>query len=107
MKTVILDSHTNSDRSVPEQAKFDVQELDGLINKYKSLLDWAGLTEVLSIKISALPDCEFQDENGGDWNDDEKWSQIVTDVNDKGVTIIFVHDATGDELYFEYVQNTK
>jgi len=104
MSNIKLVSHTNSNREIPACAEVIQSELDALINKYTSVLDYADLPEVISLKISTLPECYLLDEDGNEWDSDEPWMQTVTDINDKGLNIVFVHDHTGDELFFNYIK---
>lgn len=102
MSKVILLSQTNSNRDIPAKAEFIKAELDQLISEYGSLIDWENSKGVLSLKISTLPECFLQDEDGNDWDGDEVWEQTVSDVSNTGINIIFIHAHTGDELFFEY-----
>lgn len=99
---VTLNPHTNSDRDIPDAATFNLQELTQLIEDSAHLVDWENNKHVLSIKLKTLPSYELVDSEGNEWESDEAWEQIVTDVNKDSATMIFEHRQTGDELFFVF-----
>jgi hypothetical protein len=104
MSNLKLVGKTDSNRATPACAEVIQSELDALLLKYASVLDFADLPEVVSLQVSTLPECCLLDEEGNEWRSDEPWLQTITDVNDKGLNIVFEHNHTGDKLLFEYIQ---
>lgn len=105
MGQLILNANTNSDKPTPEFAVFDTNELNALIERYSNAVDWKGDQSILSLRISTLPECYFSDESGSNLEADidyVNWHQTITDINQNGLVVIFVHSDDGSELFFEY-----
>lgn len=105
MGQIILEANTNSNQEVPEFAVFNGKELDAIVERYSHAVNWGGDNSLLSVKVNTLPECQFSDESGTPIELSkslEGWEQVVTDVSEKGLFVIFVHNQDGSELFFEY-----
>ncbi len=101
---ITLGSQTNSNHHVPVGAQVNPTELDALIDKVSSAINWSLLPSATAVKLSEYPLCSFVDEDGEDWEWDEPWDQTVVNVSQNGVDIVFVHEHSGHEMFFSYAR---
>lgn len=101
MHQITLPSATNSDLAIPDKAEVNRLELDALIEKYSPIFE---ADEILSVNVSTLPDYEFLHDDDELWYEHDYWEQTITQVGKQGVTILFAHRHSGDELFFEYIK---
>ncbi len=101
MHQITLPSSTKSDLAIPDKAEFNRRELDALIEKYSPILE---ADEILSVNVSTLPSCEFLHDDDSLWYEDDCWEQTITQVGKHGVTLLFAHKYSGEELFFEYIK---
>lgn len=101
MVWIKLDAETNSSDPIPDYALCNKLELDSLIAQYSDLWD-ENRPDVLDVRISTLPACNFYSEDGEIWDEEPEWEQILTCVGKSSVELIFVHRNSGHELFFSY-----
>jgi len=104
MNNIILEAKTNSSRLTPEAAVFDESELNLMVEKYNSIVNFESNKSVLSIKINDVPLCAFSRSDGCEMEepDLEYWEPVATDLSSDKLTMIFVHSHDGSELFFQY-----
>lgn len=97
-----LESNTNSNHHIPTGGQVSPIELDALITRVSSAINWDMLPNAEAVKLTESPACYFVDEDGQDWEWDEPWEQTAVNVGPSSATIIFVHSHSGQELFFTY-----
>lgn len=102
MFSVILKGNTNSENDIPDKGEFNRRELDELIEEYSPIFE---ANEILSVNISTLPSYDLLHEDGSLWEEHDYWEQTITQVGKHGVTLLFAHKHSGDELFFEYIKS--
>ncbi|MGR5347449.1 hypothetical protein [Vibrio mediterranei] len=92
---------TNSDQTIPAYALINAAEALTKVKWVKSLIDWEGNKNALALSISDLIECELFTESHTPF-EGNAWEQIISNVSNVGVTIVFTHRDTGGELFFEF-----
>ncbi|MFD3435263.1 hypothetical protein [Alteromonas macleodii] len=102
MLSVTLESKTNSESDIPDKGQFNRRELDELIEEYSPIFE---THKILSVNILTLPTYDFLHADGSLWDEHDHWEQTITQVSQNGVTLLFAHSLSGDELFFEYIKS--
>jgi hypothetical protein len=97
-----LSSQTNSSRATPAGAQVYCDELIELHERYAPLIDLAQNPCIIGLQTTEEPGIHFVNENGDEWDEPEAWEFALSTVDERTVTLIFVHGDTGDELFFTY-----
>ena len=102
MLSVTLKSKTNSESDIPDNGQFNRRELDELIEEYSPIFE---SHKILSVNILTLPTYDFLHADGSLWEEHDYWEQTITQVGKRGVTLLFAHKHSGDEVFFEYIKS--